>query len=65
MAQTEFSRSMADMDYSHVGFPRFHVQDEIRSYLQGTMTNLETNMADLRRSRAQFMDEVNKPSQGE
>ena len=34
MAQAAFSRSMADLDYSQVGFPRSHVQDEIRSPLQ-------------------------------
>ena len=37
MAQAEFSRSMADMDYSQVGLPRFHVQDEIRSPSQETI----------------------------
>ena len=45
MAQAELSRSMADMDYSQVSLPRPHVQDEIRSPLQETMTNLEENMA--------------------
>ena len=54
---------MANMDYSQVGLPRFHVQDEIRSPLQETMTNLEANMAELRRSQAQFMEEMNNPSQ--
>ena len=56
---------MADMDYSQVGLPRPHVQDEIRLPLQETMTNLEANMAELRRSQAQFMEEVNEPSQEE
>ena len=56
---------MVDMDYSQVGLPRFHVQDEIRSPLQETIENLEANMAELRRSQAQFMEEVNKPSQEE
>ena len=65
MAQAEFSRSMADMDYSHVGLPRFHVQDEIRSPLQETMTNLEATMDELRRSQAQFTEEVNTPPQEE
>ena len=61
MAQDEFSRLMVDMDYSQVGLPRFHVQDEIRAPLQETMTNLEANIAKLRRSQAQFMEEVNTP----
>ena len=65
VAQVAFSRSMVDMEYYQVGFPRSHVQDEIRSPLQVTMTNLEANMAELRRSQAQFMEEVNKPSQEE
>ena len=65
MAQDKFSRSMVDMDYSQVGLPRPHVQDEIRSPLQDTMTNLEANMDELRISQAQFMEEVNKPSQEE
>ena len=65
MAQAAFSRSMADLDYSQVGLPRSHGQDEIRSPLQETMTNLEENMAELRRSQAQLMEEVNKPSQEE
>ena len=56
---------MADMIYSQVGLPRFHVQDEIRSPLQETMTNLEANMAELRISQAQFIEEVNKPLQEE
>ena len=45
MAQAEFSRSMADMDYYQVNLPKSYVQDEIRSPLQETMTNLEANMA--------------------
>ena len=65
MAQAKFSRSMANMDYSQVGLPRFHVQDKIRSPSQETMTNLEANMSELRRSQAQFMEEVNKPLQEE
>ena len=65
MAQAKFSTSMANMDYSQVNLPRFHVQDEIRSPLQETMTNLEANMAELRRSQAQLMEEVNKPLQEE
>ena len=52
MAQAAFSRSMAYMDYSQVGLPRSHVQDEIRSPLQETMKNLEAIMAELRRSQA-------------
>ena len=61
-AQVEFLRSMDDMDYSLVDLSRFHVQDEIRPPSQGTMTNLEVNMAELIRSQAQFVEEVNKPS---
>ena len=53
------------MDYSQVSFPWFHVQDAIRSPLQETMTNLKANITELRRSQAQFMEEVNKPSQDE
>ena len=56
---------MVDMNYSQVGLPRSHVQDEIRLPLQETMTNLEVNMGELRRSQAQFREEVNKPSQEE
>ena len=56
---------MVDMNYSQVGLPRSHVQDEIRLPLQETMTNLEANMGELRRSQDQFMEEVNKPSQEE
>ena len=36
MAKIEFSRSMADVDYSQFGLSRFFVQDEIRSRLQET-----------------------------
>ena len=50
-ALAEFLRSMADMDYSQVDFPRFHVQDDIKPPLQETMTNLEANMPELRRSQ--------------
>ena len=47
MVQAEISRSMADMDYSQVGFPKFRVQDEIRPYPQEIMTNLEETMDEL------------------
>ena len=50
MAQSAFSRSMVDMDHSQVGFLSSHFQYEIRLPLQETMTNLEANMAELRRS---------------
>ena len=65
MDLVEFSRSMADMDHSQVGLPRFHVQDEIRSSSKETMANLEANMTELRRSQDQFIEEVNKPLQEE
>ena len=65
MIQAEISRSMVDNDFSQVGLSRFHVQDEIRPLPQEIMTNLEANMAELGRSQAQFMEEVNKPLQEE
>ena len=70
MAQAEISRIMADMDYSQVVLLRFHVQDKIRSPRQEKMSNLEVVMAKPRRvqseletSQAQFMNEVQTPSQ--
>ena len=61
MAQSEFSRSMAKIDYSQFGFPRFLVKNEISQPPQEEMSNLEATMAKLRKSQAQFMEEVHTP----
>ena len=45
MAQPEFSRSMAEMDYSQVGLPRFLDPNEISQPPQERMTKLEAAMA--------------------
>ena len=65
MAQPEFSRSMAEMDYSHVRLPRFLVKDEMSQPPQEEMSNLEATMAELINSQAQFMEEVHTPPQEE
>ena len=49
MAQVEFSRSRAEMDYSQVGLPRFLDQNEISQPPNGRMTKLEATVAELER----------------
>ena len=49
MAQLEFSISMADMDNSQDGLPRFYVQNEMSQPPQEEMSNLEATIAELRR----------------
>ena len=61
MAQPEFSRSMAEMDYYQVGLHRFFVKNEMSQPPQEEMSNLEATMAELRKSQAQFMEEVHTP----
>ena len=63
MAQLEFSRSMAEMDHSQVGLPRFLDPNEISQSPQERMTKLEAVMAELKRvhaecttSQVQFME---------
>ena len=63
MAQSEFSRSMAEMDHSQVGLPRFLDPNEISQSPHERMTKLETAMAELKRvhaecatSQVQFME---------
>ena len=72
MAQTEFLRSMAEMDYSKVSLLRFLVKNEISQPPQEKMTNLKPTMvewiraqAEFTTSQAQFMEEVNQPLQEE
>ena len=42
MARAEFSRSMADMDYSQVGLSRLCVQNELNQPPQEEVSSLET-----------------------
>ena len=49
MAQAEFSRSRAEIDYSQVGLPRFLDQNEISQPPNGRMIKLEATMAKLER----------------
>ena len=63
MAQPEFSRSMAKMDHSKVGLPRFLNPNEISQPPQERMTKLEAAMTELKRvhfecttSQVQFME---------
>ena len=72
MAQAEFSRSMADMNYSQVVLSRLCVQNEMNQPPQEEVSSLETTIAKLRRvqadlatSHAQFMEEVYTPPQEE
>ena len=72
MTYAEFSRSMAEMDYSQVGLPRFLDQNEKSQPPHGRMTNLEGTIAKLERlhvecptSQALLMKEVNTPLQDE
>ena len=52
MEQPKFSRSMAEMDHSQVGLPRFLDPNEISQHPQERMTKLEVAMAELERVHA-------------
>ena len=56
---------MAEMNYSQVGLPRFLVKNDMIQPPQEDMPNLEETMAKLRKSEAQFMEEVHTPPQEE
>ena len=63
MAQPKFSRSIAKMDNSRVGLPRFLDPNEVSQPPQERMTKLEAAMAESERvhvkcetSRVQFME---------
>ena len=63
MAQSEFSRSIAEMDHSQVGLLRFLDPNEISQPPQERMTKLEVAMAELKSvhaecatSQVQFME---------
>ena len=63
MAQSEFSRSMAEIDHSQVGLLRFLDPNEISQPPQERMTKLEVAMPELKRvhaecatSQVQFME---------
>ena len=63
MAQPEFSRSMAEMDYSQVGLPKFFYQNEISQPPHERMTKLEAALVEMKRvnaecatSQVQFME---------
>ena len=45
MAQPEFSRSIAEMDHSQVGLPRFLDPNELSQPPHESMTKLEAAMA--------------------
>ena len=69
MVQVENEISVADMDYSQVGSPRFYVQNEMCQPPKEKICNLGAAMVELRRvqaesatSQAQFMKEVCTPS---
>ena len=49
MAQVEFSRSRAEMDYYQVELPKFLEQNEIIQPPNGRMAKLEATMAELER----------------
>ena len=65
MVQPEFSRSMAKIDYAQIGLPRFLVKNEMSQPPREEMSNLEATMVELRKSQAQFMEEVHTPPQEE
>ena len=56
---------MAEMDYAQVGLPRFRVKNEMSQLLQEEMSNLEATMVELRKSQAQFIEEVHTSPQEE
>ena len=63
MTHHKFSRSMAEMDHSQVGLPRFLDPNEIRQPPHERMKKLEAAMAELKRvhaecatSQVQFME---------
>ena len=65
MAQAEFSRSMAEIDYFQVGLPSFFYQNEksqppheIMTKLEATTTELERVLAELATSQVQLLEET-------
>ena len=63
MAQPEFSRSMAEMDYSQVGLPQFFYPNEIIQPPHERMIKLEVTLVEMKRvhdecvtSQVQFME---------
>ena len=54
MAQSEFSRSMVEIDHSSVGLPRFLDPNEIGQPPQERMTKLEVAMIELKRVHAEY-----------
>ena len=63
MEQSEFSRSMAEMDYSQVGLPPFFYPNEISQPPHERMTKLEVVLVEMKRvhakcatSQVQFME---------
>ena len=63
MSQPEFSRSMAEMDYSQVGLPRFFYPNEISQPPHERMKKLEATLVEMKRvhakcatSQVQFME---------
>ena len=63
MAQPEFSRSMAEMDYSQVGLPQVFYPNEISQPPHERMTKLEAALVEMKRvhdecvtSQVQFME---------
>ena len=53
MAQPEFSRSMAEMDHSQVGLPRFLDPNEISQPPHERMTKLEAALVEMKRVHAE------------
>ena len=53
MAQPEFSRSMAEMDYSQVGLPLFFFPNEISQLPHERMTKLEVALVEMKRVHAE------------
>ena len=53
MAQPEFSRSMAEMDYSQVGLPQFFYPNEISQPPHERMTKLKAALVEMKRVHAE------------
>ena len=53
MVQPEFSRSMAEMDHSHVELPRFLDPNEISQPPQERMKTLEAAITELKRAQVE------------
>ena len=54
--QDEWVSSMAEVKISHAQIATFHAQNGINPLSQEKMTSLEEAMADLARSRVEFME---------